>query len=55
MASFYIAQRKKMNILLENGKPKGGKWSYDKENRKKIPKNIKVPIFTTFKDTSHII
>ena len=53
MASFYIAQRKKMNILLENGKPKGGKWSHDKENRKKIPKSIDVPIFKTFKDTTH--
>ena len=53
MSSFYISQRKKMNILLQNGKPVGGKWSHDKENRKKIPKNIKVPIFTTFKDTSH--
>ena len=53
MASFYIAQRKKMNILLENGKPKGGKWSHDKENRKKIPKNIDVPIFRNYKDTTH--
>ena len=23
--------------------PKGGKWSFDSENRKKIPKNIKIP------------
>ena len=53
MASFYIAQRKKMNILLENGKPKGGKWSHDKENRKKIPKTLDVPIFRNFKDTTH--
>ena len=53
MASFYIAQRKKMNILVENGKPLGGKWSYDKENRKKIPKNIDAPRFRNFKDTSH--
>ncbi len=53
MASFYIAQRKKMDILLENGKPKGGKWSHDKENRKKIPKSIDVPLFRSFKDTAH--
>ena len=53
MTSFYIAQRKKMNILLENGKPKGGKWSHDKENRKKIPKNIDIPSFRNFKDTAH--
>ncbi len=40
---FYIDQRKKLDILLEDGdKPKGGKWSFDAENRKKYPKN-KIP------------
>lgn len=43
MASFYIKQRKKFNILLQNGKPIGGKWSFDAENRKKLPRNIKLP------------
>ena len=33
-----------MNILIdENNKPIGGKWSYDEENRKKIPKNTLLP------------
>ena len=41
--SFYINQRKKFNVLLtEDGKPVGGKWSFDTDNRKKYPKN-KVP------------
>ncbi len=40
---FYIEQRKKFGILLDDsGKPMGGKWSYDAENRKKYPKG-KVP------------
>jgi deoxyribodipyrimidine photolyase-related protein len=43
MASFYTKQRKRFNILLDNGKPVGGKWSYDTENRKKLPKNFKLP------------
>ena len=35
---FYIAQRKKRNILLQpNGDPIGGQWSYDADNRKKYP------------------
>ena len=39
MADFYQYQRRKLNILLdENDKPIGGKWSFDEENRKKIPK-----------------
>jgi deoxyribodipyrimidine photolyase-related protein len=43
MASFYQAQRKRMNILMENDRPVGGKWSFDEENRKKIPKGLSIP------------
>ncbi len=40
MAKFYEAQRKRMNLLLEpDGSPHGGKWSFDAENRAKLPKN----------------
>ena len=45
---FYIHQRKKRNILLEDtSKPVGGKWSFDDENRLKYPKG-KVPPKTSF-------
>lgn len=40
MADFYQYQRKRLNILIEQGIPVGGKWSFDKENRKKIPKKM---------------
>ncbi len=43
MGSFYQEQRKRFNILLDGKGPVGGKWSYDSENRKKLPKNIAVP------------
>lgn len=36
---FYKHQRKRRKILLEGEQePRGGKWSYDDENRKKYPK-----------------
>ncbi|MGB5318272.1 cryptochrome/photolyase family protein [Eudoraea sp.] len=36
--SFYTEQRKKRQLLIEgDGKPKGGKWTFDSENRKKYP------------------
>jgi deoxyribodipyrimidine photolyase-related protein len=36
---FYIQQRKKLNLLIdENKRPLGGKWSFDAENRLKYPK-----------------
>ena len=42
--SYYIAQRKRFSILLkEDSSPVGGSWTYDKENRKKLPKKIKIP------------
>ena len=41
---FYTWQRKQRSILLEkDGKPLGGKWTYDAENRAKFPKKEKVP------------
>ncbi len=43
MANFYKYSRKKLDLLMEEGKPYGGKWSFDEENRKKLPKGIKVP------------
>jgi deoxyribodipyrimidine photolyase-related protein len=42
--TFYKFMRKKLNILVNrNGKPDGGKWSFDTENRKELPNNIEVP------------
>lgn len=40
---FYVQERKRLNILVSNGKPVGGQWSFDAENRKKIPKNFQLP------------
>lgn len=41
--NFYITQRRNFKILLdETNKPIGGKWSYDSENRKKLPISQKV-------------
>jgi deoxyribodipyrimidine photolyase-related protein len=38
MKTFYEAQRKRMNILVDDEEnPEGGRWSYDDENRKKFP------------------
>ncbi|WPU64273.1 cryptochrome/photolyase family protein [Peredibacter starrii] len=41
MKSFYEKERRRLEVLIEkNKKPKGGKWSYDVENRKKVPKEL---------------
>ena len=43
MGTFYKLSRFKNNILVKDNKPEGGKWSYDEENRKKIPKGLNIP------------
>ncbi|MFM7838268.1 MAG: cryptochrome/photolyase family protein, partial [Chitinophagaceae bacterium] len=44
LTEFYIDQRKKHQLMLNaNGTPQGGKWTYDQENRKKLPKNLELP------------
>jgi len=40
MKTFYEAQRKRMSLLVdEEGHPEGGRWSFDDENRKPMPKS----------------
>ena len=40
---FYTWQRKERNILIDkNGKPEGGKWTYDADNRAKFPVKKKI-------------
>jgi len=44
MQTFYEWQRKRLGIMVESdGSPEGGKWSFDTENRKKLPKKITLP------------
>ena len=45
MADFYQYQRRKLNLLMDSDdKPVGGKWSFDEDNRKKIPKKQRADI-----------
>lgn len=43
MAQFYAYQRKSKGILMQGQSPIGGKYSFDIENRKKLPKNLSCP------------
>jgi deoxyribodipyrimidine photolyase-related protein len=48
MENFYRTQRKRLNILMENGdKPLGGTWNFDKENRLPPPKSYYYPPYLT--------
>ena len=44
MEYFYRLMRERYQILMDkNGKPTGGQWNYDKENRKVPNRQIKIP------------
>lgn len=53
MEQFYRWQRQRLNILMDGPKPVGGKWNYDSQNRKPLPKNHVVPALELPKQSSN--
>lgn len=44
MASFYQRQRRRLKVLVDDrGLPAGGRWSFDDENRRRLPSDILIP------------
>jgi deoxyribodipyrimidine photolyase-related protein len=54
MHNFYVAQRKRMKILISNGKPTGGSWSFDQENRKSVNEEVKIPLIPKLPDIAYL-
>ena len=46
MQHFYSWQRQRLDILVDGDRPVGGQWSYDADNRKKLPRRHPVPEIT---------
>ena len=40
MAEYYKHQRKRLDVMMERDEPQGGQWSFDEDNRKKVPKAL---------------
>lgn len=52
---FYIAQRKRLGLLLTSeGKPLGGRWTYDSENRQKLPAGLPLPAAPSAHENEYI-
>ncbi len=55
MAEFYKQRRRSLDVLVEaDGSPVGGKWSFDAENRKKLPRNVTPPDVRWPARTKHV-
>ncbi len=44
MEFFYREMRRRTGILMEGDEPAGGRWNFDAENRKRLPKDLAVPL-----------
>jgi deoxyribodipyrimidine photolyase-related protein len=55
MGDFYKQRRRELGVLLdENGQPLGGRWSFDADNRKKLPRSVSPPEITWASPGSHV-
>ncbi len=55
MQMFYQEQRKRLKILMKDATtPEGGKWSFDTENRKKLPKDVTPPALPSLSTSAHV-
>lgn len=55
MADFYKEQRRRMNILVDgDGQPTGGQWSFDEENRERMPKDKTLPKMPRENSSTHV-
>jgi len=54
MTPFYIEQRKRLNILVKRDKPLHDKWTFDTENRLKLPKNLEIPNTKFFGENKYV-
>ncbi len=55
MKTFYEGERKRLGILLDkSGRPEGGQWSYDVDNRKKAPKDLSNKLPPALPESNHV-
>ena len=50
MHNFYKNRRQELDIFMSEGKPLYGKYSFDSDNRKKLPKDIFIPATLSFEN-----
>jgi deoxyribodipyrimidine photolyase-related protein len=54
MKTFYERQRRRLELLIEpDGSPSGGRWSFDVENRRRLPKGYQEPPLPSVAPSPH--
>jgi deoxyribodipyrimidine photolyase-related protein len=48
LETFYRAMRRRFGLLMEGDQPLGGRWNFDADNRKPLPKGLRPPAPPSF-------
>jgi deoxyribodipyrimidine photolyase-related protein len=54
MQHFYERQRRRLGLLMDGDRPAGGRWSFDTENRKRLPRGTAVPELPEVHHDQHV-
>jgi deoxyribodipyrimidine photolyase-related protein len=54
MQHFYERQRRRLDLLMDGTSPVGGRWSFDTENRKRLPRDVTVPDAPSSTRSTHV-
>ena len=55
MGDFYKQQRRRLGVLVDaDDKPAGGRWSFDADNRKKLPRDVRPPEISWARPARHV-
>ncbi len=55
MGDFYKLQRRRLGVLIDDdGQPTGGRWSFDADNRKKLPRKVTPPDMPWLEPSGHV-
>lgn len=54
MQHFYEWQRRRLDLLVDGDRPVGGRWSFDTENRKRLPRDVELPDVPRPRPDAHV-
>lgn len=55
MADFYRRERRRLRLLVDAaGEPRGGRWSFDSDNRKRLPASVTPPAPAACATSAHV-
>jgi deoxyribodipyrimidine photolyase-related protein len=54
MQHFYEHQRRRLDVLMDGTHPVGGRWSFDSDNRTRLPRDVELPSWPAAEPTDHV-